>query len=249
MCWSKLYKEGKGKVVPVLSQALCHKDMGEWRYSSTILDLGTRWRWVVSFTPRPLYSRYSLDGRLGGRQSPSGRYGREKDCRESNSGRPARRYTDWDIATTNIRGVTLKSRDLMIAHLIGGRGNKIGKRFLSTLLSVYHSPCSVRGALCPHYCRYIICPCSVRGALCPHYRRYIIRPCSVRGALCPHYCRYIKGLLYYTTWATVYGYPPARPACKDAIFWQRVKIKLWITNEHPVPSNARGVDTRNPWAS
>jgi hypothetical protein len=28
---------------------------GEWRYSSTILDLGTRWRWVVSFPPLPLY--------------------------------------------------------------------------------------------------------------------------------------------------------------------------------------------------
>jgi hypothetical protein len=24
--------------------------MGEWRYSSTILELGTRWRLVVSFT-------------------------------------------------------------------------------------------------------------------------------------------------------------------------------------------------------
>jgi hypothetical protein len=29
--------------------------MGEWRHSSTILRLGTRWRWVVSFAPRPLY--------------------------------------------------------------------------------------------------------------------------------------------------------------------------------------------------
>jgi hypothetical protein len=29
--------------------------MGEWRYSSTILNLGTIWRLVVSFTPRPLY--------------------------------------------------------------------------------------------------------------------------------------------------------------------------------------------------
>jgi hypothetical protein len=29
--------------------------MGEWMYSSTILDLGTRWRSVVSFTPQPLY--------------------------------------------------------------------------------------------------------------------------------------------------------------------------------------------------
>jgi hypothetical protein len=27
--------------------------MREWKYSSTILEFG--WRWVVSFTPRPLY--------------------------------------------------------------------------------------------------------------------------------------------------------------------------------------------------
>jgi hypothetical protein len=31
--------------------------MGEWRYSSTLLDLGTRWRLVVSFMPLPLYFR------------------------------------------------------------------------------------------------------------------------------------------------------------------------------------------------
>jgi hypothetical protein len=30
--------------------------MGEWRYSSTILGLGTRWRTVVGFTLQPLYS-------------------------------------------------------------------------------------------------------------------------------------------------------------------------------------------------
>jgi hypothetical protein len=29
--------------------------MGEWRYISIFLDLGTRWVWVVSFTPLPLY--------------------------------------------------------------------------------------------------------------------------------------------------------------------------------------------------
>jgi len=43
-----------------------------------ILDLGTRWRWLVSFTPRPLYPRgkrhwYPLDTRLGASQSRSGR--------------------------------------------------------------------------------------------------------------------------------------------------------------------------------
>jgi hypothetical protein len=56
------------------------------------LDLGTSWRWVVSFTPLPLYPRekslrYSFDRRLGGPQSRSGRLGEENSCphRDSNS--------------------------------------------------------------------------------------------------------------------------------------------------------------------
>jgi hypothetical protein len=49
-----------------------------------ILDLGTRWRWVASFTPRPLYPQeksrwYPSDRRLGGLQSWSGRGGGEKN--------------------------------------------------------------------------------------------------------------------------------------------------------------------------
>jgi hypothetical protein len=44
--------------------------MGEWRYRSTFSRPGTRWRWVVSFTPLPLYpshplTPYPLDGRFG----------------------------------------------------------------------------------------------------------------------------------------------------------------------------------------
>jgi hypothetical protein len=43
-------------------------------------DLGTIWRWVVSFTPWPLYPQgkspwYPLDKRLGGSQNRSGRGG------------------------------------------------------------------------------------------------------------------------------------------------------------------------------
>jgi hypothetical protein len=38
--------------------------MGEWRYSSTILDLGTRRGRMVSLTPRPLYSWHPLARRL-----------------------------------------------------------------------------------------------------------------------------------------------------------------------------------------
>jgi hypothetical protein len=58
------------------------RHMGEWRYSSTIFDHGTRWRWVVTFTPRPLYLRakspqYPLDRRLGGSRR-SGRCEEEK---------------------------------------------------------------------------------------------------------------------------------------------------------------------------
>jgi hypothetical protein len=58
--------------------------MGQWRYGSTILDLGTRWRYMFSFTPRPLYlrgkcPRYPLYRRLGGPQSQSGRCGVEKN--------------------------------------------------------------------------------------------------------------------------------------------------------------------------
>jgi hypothetical protein len=73
----------------------------EWRYNSTFLDLGTGSRWVVSFQPLPLSPRgKTLDWRLGGPQSRSGR------CREENihptAGnqiRPvqpvARRYINW----------------------------------------------------------------------------------------------------------------------------------------------------------
>jgi hypothetical protein len=43
--------------------------MGEWRYSSNFLDLGSRYRRVVSFTPLPLYTpekeAQTLSGRCG----------------------------------------------------------------------------------------------------------------------------------------------------------------------------------------
>jgi hypothetical protein len=86
----------KGKVVPVLNclSSTPWPRIGEWRYRTTVLDLGTRWRWVVSFRHRLLYSqrkspRHLLDRRLGGIQIRSGRCG-EKSltlwlCQESNS--------------------------------------------------------------------------------------------------------------------------------------------------------------------
>jgi hypothetical protein len=53
-------------------------------YSSRILDLCTRWRWLVSFTDRPLYplrngTRYPMDMGLNGPQNWSGRWGEENN--------------------------------------------------------------------------------------------------------------------------------------------------------------------------
>jgi hypothetical protein len=51
--------------------------MGNGCIDPHFLNLGTNWRWVVSFTPLPLYTRgksprYPLDRRLGGPESRSG---------------------------------------------------------------------------------------------------------------------------------------------------------------------------------
>jgi hypothetical protein len=58
--------------------------VGSGGVAPRILDRGARWRWVVTFTPRPLYPQgkspwYPSDGRLGGPQSRSGRGGEEKN--------------------------------------------------------------------------------------------------------------------------------------------------------------------------
>jgi hypothetical protein len=66
------------------NSALRHEGVwGSGCINPNFLDLGTSWRWVVSFTPLPLYPRgksprYPLDRRLGGPQSRSERFGEEK---------------------------------------------------------------------------------------------------------------------------------------------------------------------------
>jgi hypothetical protein len=67
--------------------SLCLTNEGVWGTGCiypNFLDLGTRWRLVVSFTPRPLYPWgkspwYPMDRRLDGTQSLSGRRGEEED--------------------------------------------------------------------------------------------------------------------------------------------------------------------------
>jgi hypothetical protein len=73
--------------------------MLEWMYRSIFLDLGTSWRWVVSFVLRPLYPWgknpwYSLARRLGGPQSRSGRHGKVKILAHTRTRTP----TPWSSA-------------------------------------------------------------------------------------------------------------------------------------------------------
>jgi hypothetical protein len=81
---------------PQILRCPIRRHMVEWRCSSTILDLGTRWWWVDSFTPLLLYPCgkspwYPSDMRLGGAQGQSGCCGKGKilHCWELISGRPA----------------------------------------------------------------------------------------------------------------------------------------------------------------
>jgi hypothetical protein len=85
--WTVPYVRSKVK----LSQCFSWLGTTPWRrigevelYLHSLFDLGTRWRWVVSFTPRPLYPQgkspwYPLYRRLGGPQSRSGHDGKEKN--------------------------------------------------------------------------------------------------------------------------------------------------------------------------
>jgi hypothetical protein len=80
--------------------------MRELRYSSTILDLGRKWRWVVNFTLRSIYLRgnrpqYELYRRLGGSQSRSGRYGEKRNVALPEfEPQPSSHYIDsWILVT------------------------------------------------------------------------------------------------------------------------------------------------------
>jgi hypothetical protein len=75
---------GKKVDLPLCLKALRHDDIwGAGGRNSAILDHGTRWRWVVSFTPLALClkwksSRYLLGRRLVEPQSRSARCGEEE---------------------------------------------------------------------------------------------------------------------------------------------------------------------------
>jgi hypothetical protein len=91
--------------------------MGEWSCSCSFLDLGIRWRWMVSFTLLPLYPQgmgpqYPLDG--------VGVDGMEKrkilHCRESNPDRPSGHYTNWAIPPSCALGIPNRVRSKRLRY-------------------------------------------------------------------------------------------------------------------------------------
>jgi hypothetical protein len=77
----------------IVPQPLCMYGCIDPRF----LDLGTSWRWVVSFTPLPLYPRYPLDRRLGGPQSQSGWRGEEKILYPTGTRTPTPSSSSWEM--------------------------------------------------------------------------------------------------------------------------------------------------------
>jgi hypothetical protein len=79
---SVIKAEGKAPVLYLSETYAMKAYQGSGGIAPSISILCTRWRWVVSFTPRPLYPLgkklwYQVDRRMGGPQSRSGRGGEE----------------------------------------------------------------------------------------------------------------------------------------------------------------------------
>jgi hypothetical protein len=98
--------------------------LGSGGIAPRILDLGTRWRWVISFTPPPLYPQgkspwYPLDRRMGGLQSRSVHRRKEKNSEpppglEPSINQPVtlnvRSYTPYLEATSPIHKLRTRLR-------------------------------------------------------------------------------------------------------------------------------------------
>jgi hypothetical protein len=74
-----VWYKGKSKAAPVQAMKIYRGNAG---IAPLILKLGTRWRWVVNFTSRPLYhleiAPIPLNRSLGGHQLPVWKFGRRK---------------------------------------------------------------------------------------------------------------------------------------------------------------------------
>jgi hypothetical protein len=115
--WNPGVLFGKGKKVKLSLWSGC--------IDPHFLDLGTSWRWVVSFTPLPLYTRerappYPFYSRLGGPQSRSERYGEVKIFYPTGTrdpappGRPARSQSLYRLSYPGV----LFGRNTMLNRVV-----------------------------------------------------------------------------------------------------------------------------------
>jgi hypothetical protein len=91
--------------------------LGSGGIAPHIHDLGTRWRWVVSFTPLPLYPQgnspwYPLERRLGGPQSRSRRGGEEKNSQLLSGLEPPN--TAWKVPYLNLGFFSVLNYEIQI---------------------------------------------------------------------------------------------------------------------------------------
>jgi hypothetical protein len=94
--------KGKGVSVFTWLSTMPWRHKGEWRYMSTILDLGTRWRWVSDLDALPLGNEPPVPTGQEARWAPElvwmlWRRKKSWSCRETNSGRPARSTELWTM--------------------------------------------------------------------------------------------------------------------------------------------------------
>jgi hypothetical protein len=95
----------EAEIVSVYAMKAC---MGGSRgVAPLMLKLFTKWRWILGFTPLPLYPPGSLNNKLGWHQSRTGRIGEDRKlcfCQESKPGqpRPWPSRTDWYIPAPSL---------------------------------------------------------------------------------------------------------------------------------------------------
>ena len=102
----QFHDEGQSNVIPVLGTKA---QMASGGAAPVILNLSTRWKWMVSFTPWPFDPEgkspgYPMNRRLRGPQSPNGHSGEEinplhvvRDTNRESYSTQSGHYTDWAI--------------------------------------------------------------------------------------------------------------------------------------------------------
>jgi hypothetical protein len=166
--------------------------IGEQRYSSIILDLGSRYRWVISFTAQPFYPRGQITRyqKLGGPQSRSeGCVSTEKSPASARNRNPAvqpaaRRYTERD--THSLTAVTTTGDGWLAARQHAPSRIKLISIHLLSLL-LLNAPSRAFTASCDeskvfpsrlgvqHACAWcwVICPYSLCGMIYPQTMNYM----------------------------------------------------------------------------